>query len=161
MFILYNIHIYSGSWRKSSVKLRCILLFLKLNSMYSFDLKFEYINWLLIHRTIYHYYAVSFVRWKFPFLCKEDIRFRNAWNSQSRKLTIMLLLWFVLILSVKKRWCATEFSMIVSMFLSLPHCALDIFATGKCVNHGGECKLEIPPNFHLHGPEKAIKLAKK
>ena len=106
MFILYNIHIYSGSWRKSSVKLRCILLFLKLNSMYSFDLKFEYINWLLIHRTIYHYYAVSFVRWKFPFLCKEDIRFRNAWNSQSRKLTIMLLLWFVLILSVKKRWLA-------------------------------------------------------
>ena len=106
MFILYNIHIYSGSWRKSSVKLRCILLFLKLNSMYSFDLKFEYINWLLIHRTIYHYYAVSFVRWKFPFLCKEDIRFRNTWNSQSRKLTIMLLLWFVLILSVKKRWLA-------------------------------------------------------
>ena len=106
MFILYNIHIYSGSWRKTSVKLRYILLFLKLNSMYSFDLKFEYINWLLIHRTIYHYYAVSFVRWKFPFLCKEDIRFRNAWNSQSRKLTIMLLLWFVLILSVKKRWLA-------------------------------------------------------
>ena len=106
MFILYKIHIYSGSWRKTSVKLRYILLFLKLNSMYSFDLKFEYINWLLIHRTIYHYYAVSFVRWKFPFLCKEDIRFCNAWNNQSRKLTIMLLLWFVLILSVKKRWLA-------------------------------------------------------
>ena len=27
---------------------------------------------------------------------------------------------------------------IVSMFLSLPHWGLDIFATGKRVNHGGE-----------------------
>ena len=50
--------------------------------------------------------------------------------------------------------------MIVSMFLSLPRCALDIFATGKQVNHGGDYGLEIPVNFHFHGPEKAIKLVK-
>ena len=56
---------------------------------------------------------------------------------------------------------ATEISMIVSMFLSLPHCALDIFATGKRVKHGGEYRLEIPADFHLYVPEKAIKLAKK
>ena len=52
--------------------------------------------------------------------------------------------------------------MIVSMFLSLAHCALDMFATGKRVNHGGEYGLEIPCNFHFCGPEKkAVKLAKK
>ena len=34
--------------------------------------------------------------------------------------------------------CATEISMTVSMLLSLSHCALDIFATGKRVNHGGD-----------------------
>ena len=38
-------------------------------------------------------------------------------------------------------------SLIVSMFLSLSHCALGIFATGKRVNHG----LEIPVNFHFSG----------
>ena len=46
--------------------------------------------------------------------------------------------------------------MIVCMFLSLPHCALDIFATGKHINHGGEYGLEIPANFHFYGTEKAI-----
>ena len=51
--------------------------------------------------------------------------------------------------------------MIASMFLSLPYCALDIFATGERVNHGGECELEIPVNFHFYGLEKAIKLAKE
>ena len=51
--------------------------------------------------------------------------------------------------------------MFVSMFLSLPHCALEIFATGKCVNHGDEYGLEITENFHFYGPEKAINLAKK
>ena len=45
--------------------------------------------------------------------------------------------------------------------VSIPaNCALDIFATGKRVNHGVECGLEIPANFHFDGPEKAIKLAK-
>ena len=32
---------------------------------------------------------------------------------------------------------------------------LDIFATEKCVNHGGEYGLEFPSNFHFYGPEKA------
>ena len=39
--------------------------------------------------------------------------------------------------------------------------ALDIFATGKLVNHGGKCGLEIPEKFQFYGPENAIKLAKK
>ena len=47
--------------------------------------------------------------------------------------------------------------MIVSMFLSLPHRALDIFATGKRVNHEGE----IHASFLFYGPEKAMILAKK
>ena len=60
--------------------------------------------------------------------------------------------------------CATEISMIVSIFLSLSHCALGIFTTGKHVNHRDENGLEIPTNLqslHFHGTEKAIKLAKK
>ena len=52
-------------------------------------------------------------------------------------------------------------SLIVSMFLSLPQCALEIFATGKRVNHGGKYGLEIPANVLFHGGEKAIKLTKK
>ena len=50
------------------------------------------------------------------------------------------------------------------MFLSLSNCALDIFATGKHVNHRDEYRLEIPTNLqslHFHGPENAIKLAQK
>ena len=35
-------------------------------------------------------------------------------------------------------------SVIVYMFLSLPHCALGIFATRKRVNHQGDYRLEIP-----------------
>ena len=50
---------------------------------------------------------------------------------------------------------------VVSMFLSLPYCTLDISAVGICVNHGCEYGLEIPKNFHFYEPEKAIKLAKK
>ena len=50
--------------------------------------------------------------------------------------------------------------MIISMFLSVPHCAFNIFATGKPVTHGGEYRLEIPANFHFYVPEKTIKLAK-
>ena len=42
------------------------------------------------------------------------------------------------------------------MFLSLPHCALDIFVTGKRINRGGEYGLEIRANFYFYGPEKAI-----
>ena len=44
-------------------------------------------------------------------------------------------------------------SMIVSMFLSLPHCALHIFANRKRVNHEGEYRLEIPKNFNFYGPK--------
>ena len=54
--------------------------------------------------------------------------------------------------------------MIVSIFLSLSNCALGIFATRKHVKHRDEFGLEIPTNLqslHSHGPEKAIKLAKK
>ena len=36
---------------------------------------------------------------------------------------------------------------IVFMFLSLPHCALDIFVTRKRINRGGGYGLEIPANF--------------
>ena len=56
--------------------------------------------------------------------------------------------------------CATEISMIVSMFLSLLRCTLDVFATVKRVNHGSEYGLEIPAIFLFYGPEKIIKLAK-
>ena len=54
--------------------------------------------------------------------------------------------------------------MIVSIFLSLSHCAWDIFATGKHVNNRDEYGLEFPTNFqslHFQGTEKAIKRVKK
>ena len=54
--------------------------------------------------------------------------------------------------------------MIVSIFLFQSHCALDILRTGKHVNNRDEYGLEIPTDLqslHFHGPEKAIKLAKK
>ena len=53
--------------------------------------------------------------------------------------------------------------MIVPIFLSLPHYALNIFATGKHVNHRDEYGLVIPKNLQsldFRWPEKAIKLAK-
>ena len=53
------------------------------------------------------------------------------------------------------------FAMIVSMFLSLFHCILNIFATGERANHRGEYGLEISANFHFYEPEKSIKMAKK
>ena len=56
--------------------------------------------------------------------------------------------------------CATEISMIVSMFLSLLRYALDAFATRKYVNHGGEYRLYILVIFLFYGPEKIIKMAK-
>ena len=51
--------------------------------------------------------------------------------------------------------------MIVSMFLSLPHCALGSFATGKWVNYAGEFWPEILASSYSYGPEKAMKLTKK
>ena len=53
--------------------------------------------------------------------------------------------------------------MTVSILLSLPHCLLN-FATGKHVNHRDKYGLETAANLQsldFHGPEKAIKLAKK
>ena len=50
--------------------------------------------------------------------------------------------------------------MIVCMFLSLSHCALDIFTNGKCINQGVKYRLEFCANFPFYGTEKAIKLAK-
>ena len=47
-------------------------------------------------------------------------------------------------------------SMIVFMFLSLPHCALDIFVTGKRISRGGGYGLEIPAHFYIYGTENAI-----
>ena len=52
-------------------------------------------------------------------------------------------------------------SMIVSIFLYLSHCAWDIFATGKHVNHGGEYGREIPPIFHFLGLKKPLNSPKK
>ena len=51
--------------------------------------------------------------------------------------------------------------MIVSTFMCLPLCDLDIFATGKCFNHGGTYGLEYRANFHFYGPEKVYKQAKE
>ena len=54
--------------------------------------------------------------------------------------------------------------MIVSIFLSLFHCASDIFATGKHVNNRDEYGLEMPTNLqflNFYAAEKTIKLAKK
>ena len=44
-------------------------------------------------------------------------------------------------------------------FYLLLRCTLDVFATGKRVNHGGEYGLEIPANFLFYIPQKANKLA--
>ena len=49
--------------------------------------------------------------------------------------------------------------MIVFMFLSLLHCTLNIFGTGKLVNHGDD-GLEILVNFQFNGHERAVKVAK-
>ena len=45
------------------------------------------------------------------------------------------------------------------MFVSLPHCAFDISATGKRFSHGGKYGPEIPVNLHFYSPEQAVKLA--
>ena len=42
------------------------------------------------------------------------------------------------------------------MSLILPHCVLDIFPTGKCINHGGEYGLENTVNFHFYRPKKSL-----
>ena len=47
--------------------------------------------------------------------------------------------------------------MTISMFLSLPHCTLDIFG----INHGDEYGRQISADFPVYGPVKAIELAKE
>ena len=47
--------------------------------------------------------------------------------------------------------------MIVSMFVSLLHCALDILATRKRVNHGGKFELKIPAILYLKKPLNWLK----
>ena len=69
-------------------------------------------------------------------------------------------LWFTLIFFCEKRDsqpCATESPMIVSMFLFLSHCVLDIVATGKWVNHGGKFGIKTHVSFNLYGPENTTK----
>ena len=48
--------------------------------------------------------------------------------------------------------------MIVSMFLSTPYCALDIFTTRKPVDYGGEYGLDIPAIFHFYLLDTVIRL---
>ena len=65
----------------------------------------------------------------------------------------MLFLWFVLVFTLTESGCpcTTEISMIVSIFISLSHYALEIFAIGKLVNHREEYGLVIPTNLQsLH-----------
>ena len=38
---------------------------------------------------------------------------------------------------------------------------MDIFASGKCVNHEFECVQEVPDELHFYEPEKAIELPQK
>ena len=47
------------------------------------------------------------------------------------------------------------------MFLSLTHCAFDIFATGKRISHGGEYELKTFANFRFYVPGNVINLARK
>ena len=44
-------------------------------------------------------------------------------------------------------------------FLTLPNCVIKCTVTGKRVNHGAAYGLEIPVNFKLLGPTKAIQWA--
>ena len=84
-------------------------------------------------------------------------------ESQPIKWKRMLLLWFVLILAIKEGWlamCDRNIHDCIDVSIP-PHCALDNFAIGKRVHHGGENGLEIPVSFHFYVPEKAIKMAKK
>ena len=46
-------------------------------------------------------------------------------------------------------------------FCPYPHGTLDIFASGKSVNHEIECGQEVPEELHFYEPEKAIELPQK
>ena len=55
----------------------------------------------------------------------------------------------------------TNISMIVSVLISLPNFALGILVTGKALNRGGGCGLEITPIFYFHDLALGHELAKK
>ena len=46
-------------------------------------------------------------------------------------------------------------------FLTLPNCTIKCIVLGKRVNHGAGYGIEIPVNFKLLGPGKAIQWAEK
>ena len=75
----------------------------------------------------------------------------------------MLLLWFILILTVKKKWlamCNRKSPWWYIYFYLFPIALWTSFQL-RYVHYGGEYRLETSGNFHFSGPEKAIKLAKK
>lgn len=76
----------------------------------------------------------------------------------------ILSLWLVLVLTIKEEMVShvqQNISMIISMFLSLPHCAFDSFATGKRDKHGGKYGLEIPMNFHFYRLQRPLNWLKR
>ena len=87
----------------------------------------------------------------------------KSWKNVKEVCEKILFLWSVLILNVKKRWLTMCKRILHDCihFLSLPDYPLDIFATEKRVNHGGEYGLEIPANLILYRTDSAIKLVKK
>ena len=47
------------------------------------------------------------------------------------------------------------------MFLSLPHCSIEVEDVGKRINRGGGYGLEIPVQYHFFAPAKTIDWLKK
>ena len=69
----------------------------------------------------------------------------------------MLFLWCVLIHTVKKRWlslCDRNLHNCIRISILVP-LRIDIFATGKHVNHGVEYGL-LNTIFHFYGPKKPL-----
>ena len=48
----------------------------------------------------------------------------------------------------------------VSLFLTLPHCSMEVDILGKRVNRGSGYGLKIPVRYHFLGPAKAIDWSK-
>ena len=44
---------------------------------------------------------------------------------------------------------------VVSLYLSLPHCYLELEVTGNCVNSSGGDRLKITVRFRFYGSKKA------
>ena len=88
----------------------------------------------------------------------------NAWNDQPSKWKRrMLLLWFVLILTVKKKVVAICNRNINDCILVYNPASLHFghLCNWKRIKHGGEYGMEILETFHFYKPEKTIKLAKR